>query len=340
MEALCEEFRAAGVILRHYDFLAQTCQDLHQCSHLCKANGSFLKSRQLDAAGWREANRSFQEGTVVLGTKLEQAENHRQGTNGEFPGSHILHGVLSRKRWQAQTVSIERPHTLPGFGRDATHLLEQILTHLYRAIKLGECIQAGLNERSDFLAVLQGVPFACFLVNAQSYVHFVNKAGSAMLSGSELRIVASRLSARGSKNSRLIWRSVSAAAADVAMIAGEPLTLPLDTEDAPLILNLFPVRGNASQISSAHEAKVAIVAKDPMGPTISSLRSLSEIYHLTPAESRLVGLLAKRAGVFDAAGKIGISRNTARTHMRHLYAKLNVHCQADLIRLLSRCGII
>ncbi|MGA7327207.1 MAG: hypothetical protein WBX25_22655 [Rhodomicrobium sp.] len=29
--------------------------------------------------------------------------------------------------------------------------------------------------------MLQSVPIACFLVNAQSYVHFVNKAGSATI---------------------------------------------------------------------------------------------------------------------------------------------------------------
>ena len=340
MEALCEEFRAAGAVLRHYDFLAQTCHDLHQCPHLCSTKWSFLKSKSLDAAGWSEANRGFQEGTVVLGTKFEPAESHGQGTNGEFPGSHILHGVLSRNRWHAQTISIERPVALPGFGEDAAQLLKQLLIHLYRAKEVGESVQARLCERSDFLTILQEVPFACFLVNAQSYMHFVNKAGSAMLEGSELRIVSDRLCARSSKNSRLIWRAVSAAAAKGVMSAGGPLTLPLDIEDAPLILNLFPVRRNTSQTSSGHEAKVAIVAKDPMGAALSSLRGLSEMYHLTPAESRLVGLLAKQAGVFDAAGKIGISRNTARTHMRHLYAKLNVHCQADLIRLLSRCGML
>ncbi|MGA7327784.1 MAG: helix-turn-helix transcriptional regulator [Rhodomicrobium sp.] len=160
-----------------------------------------------------------------------------------------------------------------------------------------------------------------------------------MLVGSELKIISDRLCARSSKNSRLIWRAVSGAVAN-GEIPEAPLALPLDTEDEPLILNLFPVRENTSQVSCQHEAKVAIFAKDPAGASFSSLGCLSEIYHLTPAESRLVGLLAKQAGVFEAAGKIGISRNTARTHMRHLYAKLNVHSQADLVRLLSRFGML
>jgi DNA-binding CsgD family transcriptional regulator/PAS domain-containing protein len=340
MEALCAEFCAAGVILRQYDFLAQTCHDLHECPHLRSIDRTFLISTSFGAAGWHEADRSFQDGAVVFGTKWSLVRSPGQGADDELPSSHILHGVLFRSRWHAQVISIERSVALPAFDIQAAQILKQLLAHLYRARSLGENLKALHNECSAFIAVLQHVPFACFLVNQQGYVHFANKAGAAMLGGSELRIIGDRLCGSTSRNSRLIWRAVSRVAANSATNCEVSLALPPDAENAPLILNLFPVRGNTSQASCQSEAKIAIVAKDPMGAAFSSLGCLSEMYRLTPAESRLVGLLAKQAGVFEAAGKIGISRNTARTHMRHLYAKLNVHCQADLMRLLSRFGML
>ncbi len=36
--------------------------------------------------------------------------------------------------------------------------------------------------------------------------------------------------------------------------------------------------------------------------------------------------------------KLVVSQNTVRTHVRHIYAKLNVHSQQELINLVDSAG--
>jgi DNA-binding CsgD family transcriptional regulator len=47
-------------------------------------------------------------------------------------------------------------------------------------------------------------------------------------------------------------------------------------------------------------------------------------------------LLTGGQGLFEAAEKLGITKNTARTHMRNIYSKVGTHRQADLIRLFGQ----
>jgi DNA-binding CsgD family transcriptional regulator len=343
MEALCCEFRATRVVIRQYDFLARMCQDLHRCPHHSSLDARLPSQPALGAAGWREADRSFHDGVVISSTALAAGSGRNssdQSADERVFGFSTLHGVLNRSRWHAQVVCIERFSPSQAFDSKAAHLLEQLLAHLHRARSLGDSVGAKLHERTAFIAVLQQVPFACLLVNQHCYIRFINKAAAAMLSRSELRVIADRLCGSDSKNSALLWQAVSRAAANGGVSGEVSLALPLESMDAPLVLKLFPVHENGDEVSRLAGTMVAIVAKDPMGAAFESLGRLSEIYGLTPAESRLVGHLSKRAGLFEAAEKIGISKNTARTHMRHIYAKLNVHCQADLMRLLSRFGML
>jgi DNA-binding CsgD family transcriptional regulator len=55
---------------------------------------------------------------------------------------------------------------------------------------------------------------------------------------------------------------------------------------------------------------------------------------LTGAEARLAASLAQGFGVVEAARRLGITPNTARTQLKTVFAKLGVDRQAGLVRLL------
>ena len=84
---------------------------------------------------------------------------------------------------------------------------------------------------------------------------------------------------------------------------------------------------------------MALLVKDPDGDNLDNFDSFADAYHLTAAEARLIGLLAGGRGLFQAAKELGITKNTARTHMRHIYSKVGAHRQADIIRLLAKLGM-
>ena len=48
----------------------------------------------------------------------------------------------------------------------------------------------------------------------------------------------------------------------------------------------------------------------------------------------MAAAIATGRGAIDAARELGISENTARTHLKRVFQKTDTHSQADLIRLL------
>lgn len=61
---------------------------------------------------------------------------------------------------------------------------------------------------------------------------------------------------------------------------------------------------------------------------------LAEMFHLTRREADVADLLARGAGPALIASTLGISRDTVRTHLKHVYRKTNTHSQCDVVRLM------
>jgi DNA-binding CsgD family transcriptional regulator len=62
---------------------------------------------------------------------------------------------------------------------------------------------------------------------------------------------------------------------------------------------------------------------------------LAERYRLTPAEARLAAHIGGGGSVAAYAAGYEISVGTVRTHLKAVFAKVGVHRQADLVRLLA-----
>jgi DNA-binding NarL/FixJ family response regulator len=63
-------------------------------------------------------------------------------------------------------------------------------------------------------------------------------------------------------------------------------------------------------------------------------------HQLTPQELRLLTLLGEGHQYKTAAGELGISVNTASSHMRHIYEKLQVHSKSEAVAKALREGLI
>jgi DNA-binding CsgD family transcriptional regulator len=62
---------------------------------------------------------------------------------------------------------------------------------------------------------------------------------------------------------------------------------------------------------------------------------LRQLFGFTEAETTLALLLAQDFSVDEAAAKLGVTRNTANTHVKALFVKCGVSRQASLVRLLA-----
>lgn len=70
-------------------------------------------------------------------------------------------------------------------------------------------------------------------------------------------------------------------------------------------------------------------------PRIGSLELMQSLFDLTPRETQVVRLLAEGHSVESLSHKMGISLNTARTHLRSIFAKTSTGRQSELLLLCA-----
>ncbi|MEZ5428845.1 MAG: response regulator transcription factor [Pyrinomonadaceae bacterium] len=84
----------------------------------------------------------------------------------------------------------------------------------------------------------------------------------------------------------------------------------------------------------------AVSGGAPMSPEVASrvIRLFREVrppervdYDLTPHETRLLKLLVEGHNYTTAAEELGVSYNTIKFHMRHIYEKLQVHSKSEAV---------
>jgi DNA-binding CsgD family transcriptional regulator/PAS domain-containing protein len=89
-------------------------------------------------------------------------------------------------------------------------------------------------------------------------------------------------------------------------------------------------------IESRANDRMAIVylhdLADTTRPTATQMR---DFYSLTAAQAKVASAIYNGQSIGEAAKKLNISINTARTHMRDIYAKTGVNTQTELISLLT-----
>lgn len=101
------------------------------------------------------------------------------------------------------------------------------------------------------------------------------------------------------------------------------------------VLTVAPL---GAHLAADERPQAMIVVSDPdqMTPSRADLASL---YGLSPAESRLATRLLRGMTLHDIAVASGLQISTLRTQLGSTLRKVGVKRQADLVRVLSACGV-
>ena len=77
-----------------------------------------------------------------------------------------------------------------------------------------------------------------------------------------------------------------------------------------------------------------VAARVGISPAQPASLWLSDAFHLTRREADVADLLASGSDPACIARTLGISLDTVRTHLKHVYRKTNTHSQCDVVRLM------
>lgn len=99
----------------------------------------------------------------------------------------------------------------------------------------------------------------------------------------------------------------------------------------PLLLVVQPVQGDGLGIPQA----AALVFFTDLNQTHKSDPILlQELFAFSPTESKIAGLLMEGYAMEHISAELAITENTARNHLKSLFAKTQTKKQAELLRML------
>lgn len=297
---------------------------------------------------WIHAVAFCPEGTALVGDEILAPEDvvRSQFYSGWLKPQNLMHslsGVIMRDGHDSHLLQMLRPPEAAGFGAEEQAQLACILPHLRRSIRLRLRLARARRARDSLSEMMDLLPLAFLLVGRNGHVEQQNSAARQMIAkGDGLFVGAGGYLATASPKSTSELREALTEAevrtpGGSDATAGRHLIIPRRLGRLPLIAVVFSV--GSRDANGEESPAVALLVKDPQSEPLDNLADFARAYRLTRAETRLFDQLRAGGGLLEAAASLGITKNTARTHMRNIYGKVGIHRQADLIRLSARFSL-
>jgi len=300
----------------------------------------------------------FTEGNVILGTDL------------------VPHATLIKSQWYADCLELggiarllssvvfglpalgANPATadLPtacsfyrgrddaDFTEDDRRKLTLLLPHLSRALAVMSRLRQSDARVAASLASLDKLSAAVLLMSGSGEVLFLNKAATAMLSGTDelwlerspTRRGLGRLVAKAAAVNRALARALSTAKQmDGVLHFSSVIKVPTGLPGHEWSIQLSRVSPGSSFSADGQVPDVIAFLTDTKGPMDLAPELVCLNYGLTRAEARVAVAATASKSVEQIAEGLSVGVNTVKTHLKHIYGKTGVASRAELVRLLS-----
>ncbi len=232
---------------------------------------------------------------------------------------------------------VGRHHGAQPFGEHEKELLRALQPHLERAIRLHTRISRSEQERAVYAGAVEKLAVATIILDEQGRVLSSNDTANALLQGCDgITLREERLALlQKDANAELVTllQEVMQSREQAQPTAARAMQVARGDErpDLGLVARAVPRTEGAE---GRGIPSVAIFISDPLQVAEPPLQVISRLFGFTPAEANLAMLLANGLTLDEASAELAVSRNTARTHLRAVFAKTGVTRQTGLVRLI------
>ncbi len=285
-------------------------------------------------------------GTVQLGSEIVAPDQmHRSESYSALAMpwhlEHFLMGTILPVGGGGAFFALGRTaREAPFTESDKSLVSKLVLSHLTRSMMIQREVAAMGSANAMLAAVMHQAPTGLVVFDGNGRPVLINqKAAAIFAAGDGLALVNGELRAE----SPVAQTQLNLALSAMRQVAlGRPVPAP------PTVLvarraSAQPYRVSYSALSPLvqgggfpHGSSVVAVIHDERrasGPTVPAL--LRVTYGLTRAEVCLCEALLAGQSLAEAAIALGVSRNTAKTHLARVFDKTGVRSQMALLRLLT-----
>ena len=219
----------------------------------------------------------------------------------------------------------------PFTPEDATRLA-RVGPYLGKIVSLAQKFAA--FDVTSKLSALERVSSAAIVIDATGRATQMNLPAQNLL-GADFDLVRGRPAAHDPASNRRLQQLVSSALHTAPGGAQSYAPVVVDRDGAPwLLVEAMPVTAFGSDLFSS--GRLIFLLTDLRSPLRPDSRHLCAAFALTAAEAKLAARLASGLGIDAAAASLGVSRETARSQLKEVFAKTNTRRQAELAGLLAR----
>nr|WP_232071841.1 helix-turn-helix transcriptional regulator [Paraburkholderia pallida] len=230
---------------------------------------------------------------------------------------------------------VSRDHASDDFSARDRALCTLLLPHLRRAVELHSRLDTAVVERSMYANTVDHMQVGSVLLDVNGAIIGKNRTADDILAQRDgLRVAYGSIEATDARENRTLKRIVRHAVMGhlgtaAPVIEAMPITRSGQQPRLGVLIRTIPL----SEWSDAgkHRAAVALFLRDPDRKPQGTQETLRKLFDLTQAETSLVMLLANGLTLEEAADESGISKNTARAHLRAIFSKTGVTRQAMLV---------
>jgi DNA-binding CsgD family transcriptional regulator len=170
-----------------------------------------------------------------------------------------------------------------------------------------------------------------FRVGKDASVSWMNKAGETALKSktSGLAMVTGKLSTVSDTDNRRLRAAIADASSRDETLDGGRAAIPIIVEATdPEVVCVCWV------LTEGSGSGAVLVSLNNLTFAQEQLDAATVVFGFSPAQQRLAEMIAAGRDLVAASGALGVSINTARTHLQRIFEKTGVRSQAALIRTL------
>lgn len=243
---------------------------------------------------------------------------------------HRLCGVIERRGEHVVYLELMRgPEREAYRNRDRT-LLKALLPCFRIALKSNNYLWqlAILRTMVDSLpvGVIAADKSGKVLVANQTAIEELDRGKGLLMRGSQLHASAPNIDTK--------LQAAVVAAAKNPKHSGETLVVRRGGHLAPIWIVVAPLGRTLREVVGQEHQVALIFLSLPERLNQPLVTMLKTCYGLTLSEEKLALLIFEGLRLTDAAAHLGVSLNTARTHMKRIYTKTKTNHQSELVRVL------
>src|SRR6266550_2104672 len=254
--------------------------------------------------------------------------------------AHIVHGSAGRtliEDARSYAVLMRRPARVEPFVEGDLQLLHVLMPHLERALNIHRRTARLELQWMTSTQALNLLEVGFIVTDAHARVLSANRAARLIVgAGDGLSTDHDRLAAATPGQTRALHALIGEAAETTRgeYLDCDALALSRPSLKPPLNVLVMPLGLEGCGLAALRPSDVALFVSDPTRTVRTDQRALRRWYGLTAAEAELASRMAAGRTIQEIATELAISWNTARWHLKHVYAKTRTAGQGQLMRLL------